>query len=96
MNYGTELNGVLLIGDNNMKPFKFFKSNIDEFGPFVMEHYNVGDTFTFIGVGPILFEPFTFSSQRYMYYRGINGRVIRGELISEDHPAFTYAPLFRQ
>lgn len=67
--------------------FKFFKDNKNYGNP--SDYDLIG--FEFVGVSPLLYNPYTFSPVKRILLRDItNGNIVKGDEIYEGHPMWNY------
>lgn len=61
-----------------MNPFKFLRQYV------IREEYGETEDFEFHSVGPILYSPYSFTTQRQVYYKHrVTGEVIKGQFVNE-------------
>ena len=67
-----------------MKGFKFFQKE-------PISHLSPPMGYSFFGLTPIMYNPTTFDGIRVILYRNdLNGAIIKGETITEDHELWNY------
>jgi hypothetical protein len=61
-----------------MNPFKFLRLHV------IREEYGETEDFEFHSVGPLIYNPYNFSTQKRVYYKHrVTGEVISGQVVHE-------------